>query len=95
VDMIEKRKVSLNNNILRKEQIDINDVTHSLILKREGRFYVIALLDSNETQVDSKTFLTKFFSSLHFRRLIRKHSISEKLLTPQEAFKTQKVAQKP
>jgi len=73
MDIVEKRMVVLNKNVLRQETINVSSEKHNLLLKREGRVYVVSLNDSKGICVGARTFLTKTLANKYYDKLLKKY----------------------
>ena len=73
MDIIESRKISYKNNIVRLADGNIQGVKHTLHLHKEGFLYIVSLYD-NKTRVADKVYLFRSRAASYFKKLTKKYN---------------------
>ena len=73
MDIIESRKISYNDNIIRKAEGTIQGNKHTLNMHKEGLLYIISLYD-NKTRIKDKQYLFRSRTTKHFTKLTKKYN---------------------
>lgn len=80
MDIVEERKIALNDNIIRKAEGKVNSAEHQLCLHREPRQYVITLYSkSPRARVTSKAYWSHKSAQRAFSKMTAKHGFEEKI----------------
>jgi len=78
MDIIEERKISYNDNIIREATGTICGVEHTLRLRKEGRKFIVALT-TKKIRITSQIFWSKRRAEGYFKRLVSTHDFSERV----------------
>jgi len=83
MDIIESRKISYKNNIVRLADGNIQGVKHTLHLHKEGFLYIVSLYDS-KTRVADKVYLFRSRADKYFKKLTKKYAFIHLIPKQQE-----------